>query len=178
MTEQESAASETQEAAKPEALKAPEPTEASEVAESPEAPGAEVDSSDPLLVHPHLNALADFVREAALGAAASRRADFASRFHAGNALALPEKKVDAADANTPYGNVYSVIENGVETPVHQELLSRLLAHGVARALPDQVDQVQALAAHLIWLAAHTPCNALEFVDEALGDRAGQVWEAV
>src|SRR6201999_4025672 len=37
---------------------------------------------------------------------------------------------------------------------------------------------QVLTANLVWLAAHTPCSALEFLDDALGDRAGVIWEAI
>src|SRR5262245_42370901 len=101
MSEQESPATETAQAEKPAALSPPEkpatetPSEAAATADekpvaaepapapAPEpapaerpqesrAPSSPVVDADPLLSHPHIEALSDYVREAALGAAASR----------------------------------------------------------------------------------------------------------
>jgi hypothetical protein len=70
------------------------------------------------------------------------------------------------------------MERGIENPDEQNLLGALLALGVARALPDELEPLQTMAANLVWLAAHTPCSALEFLDDALKDRAGVLWEAI
>ena len=87
-------------------------------------------------------------------------------------------EVTSAQADTSLGNVRAVLERGIENPDEQNLLGALLALGVARALPDGGDQLQAMTSNLVWLAAHTPCSALEFLDDALGDRSGVIWEAI
>lgn len=128
--------------------------------------------------HPHVEALAELVRSVAFDAAAARRSDFASRFHTAPPASGATVEVTEEQANTPLGNVRAVLERGIENPDEQNLLGALLALGVARALPENVDSLQAMASNLVWLAAHTPCSALEFLDDALADRAGNLWEAI
>ena len=127
---------------------------------------------------PHVDALAEYVRSVAFDAAASRRTDFASRFHTAPPLSGGTVEVTAEQADTPLGNVRAVLERGIENPDEQNLLGALLALGVARALPDATEQLQAQTSNLVWLAAHTPCSALEFLDDALGERSGVIWEAI
>jgi len=128
--------------------------------------------------NPRLDALAEFVRSAALDAAAARRPDFGSRFHAEPIPLSTPVELTPEDADTPFGNVVHVLQHGIENAEQQALLACLLAVGVARSLPETPEEVQALTTHLIWLAAHTTCNAFEYLDEALTDRAGVIWEAV
>ena len=117
--------------------------------------------------HPHVDVLAEFVRSVAFDAAAARRSDFASRFHTAPPASGGSVQVSQEDANTPLGNVRAVLERGIENPDEQNLLGALLALGVARALPEGEQQLQTMASNLVWLAAHTPCSALEFLDDAL-----------
>ena len=131
-----------------------------------------------LSAHPHVDRLAELVRSVAFDAAAARRSDFASRFHTAPPASGASVEVTQEDANTSLGNVRAVLERGIENPDEQNLLGALLAIGVARALPESSEALQAMTANLIWLAAHTPCSALEFLDDALGERSGVVWEAV
>src|SRR6187402_3815200 len=128
--------------------------------------------------HPHVDALADLVRSVAFDAAAARRSDFASRFHTAPPSTGGSVEVTMEEANTPLGNARAAMERGIENPDEQNLLGALLALGVARALPEEVEPLQTMAANLIWLAAHTPCSALEFLDDALKDRSGVIWEAI
>jgi hypothetical protein len=131
-----------------------------------------------LSAHPRVDLLAEHVRSVAFDAAAARRSDFASRFHTAPPASGGSVEVSTEDAETPLGNVRAVLERGIENPDEQNLLGALLAIGVARSLPESPEELQVLTANLIWLAAHTPCSAMEFLDDALGDRAGVLWEAV
>ena len=128
--------------------------------------------------HPHVDALAELVRSVAFDAAAARRSDFASRFHTAPPFTGGSVDVTMEDANTPLGNARAAMERGIENPDEQNLLGALLALGVARSLPEEAEPLQTMAANLVWLAAHTPCSALEFLDDALKDRAGVIWEAI
>lgn len=128
--------------------------------------------------HPHVDALAELVRSVAFDAAAARRSDFASRFHTAPPSTGNSVEVTMDDANTPLGNVRQVLDRGIENPAEQNLLGALLALGVARSLPEVPEQLQVMTANLVWLAAHTPCSALEFLDDALGERSGVIWEAI
>ena len=141
------------------------------------------DASTPTAVstlseHPHVELLAELVRSVAFDAAAARRSDFASRFHTAPPSTGASVEVTVEEANTSLGNVRAVLERGIENPDEQNLLGALLALGVARALPEATEQLQTMTSNLVWLAAHTPCSALEFLDDALGERSGVIWEAI
>jgi len=128
--------------------------------------------------HPHHEALIRLVRRAAVDASERRNQSFASRTIAGHEQhlpALPEGLV-ASDLDTPYGNVASVIGQGVATPNEALLLGTLLALS-AREEPETDDDDQRLVTHMTWLAAHTPCDALLVLDTAAGEREG-LWRAL
>jgi hypothetical protein len=144
----------------------------------PDAPIIPPNAVTKISKHPNVDLLADFVRGVAFDAAASRRSDFASRFHTAPPVTGSPVEVTSEQAETSLGNVKAVLERGIENPDEQNLLGALLALGVARALPDGGDELQAMTSNLVWLAAHTPCSALEFLDDAVGERAGVVWEAI
>jgi hypothetical protein len=131
-----------------------------------------------LSTHPHVEALAELVRSVAFDAAAARRSDFASRFHTAPPSTGGSVDVTIEDANTSLGNVRAVLDRGIENPDEQNLLGALLALGVSRSVPEAPEQLQAMTSNLVWLAAHTPCSALEFLDDALGERSGVIWEAI
>jgi len=131
-----------------------------------------------LSAHPHVDKLAELVRSIAFDAAAARRSDFASRFHTAPPSTGSTVEVTMEDADTPLGNVRAALERGIENPAEQNLLGALLALGVARSLPEETEPLQTMAANSVWLAAHTPCSALQFLDDGLKDRAGVIWEAI
>ena len=128
--------------------------------------------------HPHRDALVALVHGAAFEAAEQRRVSFASRAITSEGirpLVLPEG-LTPDEATTPFGNVLSVLERGVETPVEALLLGALLALS-AREEPESEAAEQRFAANAAWLAAHTPCDALLSFDAAAGDREG-LWRAI
>jgi len=130
-----------------------------------------VEMVDALALHPHSEALVAFVRTAALEAAAARRLDFASRFHkpaSHGSLSLPSG-LSRSDAETAYGNVVDVLERGVRESLEAEMLGALLAL-TARREPDAEAEEQAFVTHVVWLAAHTPVNALPALDGAVPER--------
>lgn len=126
---------------------------------------------DALSRHPQCDALVSYVRGVALEAAAARRLDFASRFHTQTAQPLPKLPdgLTKNDADTAYGNVVDVLEHGVREPLEGELIGALLALA-ARREPDSEAEEKAFVTHLVWLAAHTPVNALPGLDGATPDR--------
>ncbi len=131
---------------------------------------------DELSSHPEVASLGAYVRAVSLDAANARRHGFGS-----TAQALPELDVappsrDAAD--TRLGNVLEVLEGGPHDAGQRALLGTLLALGVEKELPGTPESELELAALLVWLAAHTPVNALSAIDAALGDKADALWHAV
>jgi hypothetical protein len=147
----------------------PDENEAAEY-DAPERP-TPVEIVDALLRHPQGEALAGFVRGAALEAAAARRPDFGSRFQGQTPHAVPKLPdgLTRSDADTAYGNVVDVLERGVQEPLEADLLGALLALS-ARAEPDSEDEERAFVTHLVWLATHTPVNALPGLDGATPER--------
>jgi hypothetical protein len=137
------------------------------------APGgsASPDASSPgaivrgLTGAPGLAALALAVQSAALAAAERGDASFG---RGGTSLEL-----GADEADTPYGNAKLVLERGVATSSEAALLGALVAIGVGNA-PSTLGRAE-LARQLVWLAAHTPVDALLALDAALGERAGSLW---
>lgn len=130
---------------------------------------------DELSSHPEVERLGDYVRAVALDAARARRRSF------GSADALPEVdgETPARDAaDTRLGNVLDVLEQGAGSAEQRALLGALLALGVGRQLPGAPELELELAQGLVWLAAHTPVNALAALDAALGEKADALWHAV
>jgi len=128
--------------------------------------------------HPRRETLVRFVHDAAFEAAEQRRVNFASKLEAGesvHAVRLPEG-FSAEDAASSFGNVVSILERGVETPVEALLLGALLALS-AREDPESPEVDQRFAANAAWLAAHTPCDALMCIDAAAGIRE-ELWRAI
>jgi hypothetical protein len=126
---------------------------------------------DALARHPQSEALVKYVHGVALEAAAARRLDFASRFHTPTAHPPPKLPdgLTKSDADTAYGNVVDVLERGAREPLEADLIGALLALS-ARREPDSESEEQAFVTHLVWLAAHTPVNALPGLDGATPER--------
>jgi hypothetical protein len=131
-----------------------------------------------LVAHPHASALSDLALKAATDAAQNHRFDFATPGANARSPALEGATLRVEDAQTEFGNLLAVLERGAETGNERQLLGALLAIGVARTMSDDDSAVDTLAGQLVWLATHTPCNALSSIDAALADRAGVLWEAI
>jgi hypothetical protein len=137
---------------------------------------------EPLSAHPHLSALASLVRASALDATLARRADYASRQRIGTGPAtgpghIPEG-LTPEDAQTAFGNVLSVLERGASTPEERALLGALMALSLRLAPPSDAQAAAEVGTHLVWLAAHTPCDALSALDVALAEGAVELWDGV
>jgi hypothetical protein len=121
-----------------------------------------------LAADPHIGALAGAVRSVALAAAAAADGSFG---RGGGTL-----DVAADAAGTPYGDVRELLERGARSGGDNQLLGALIALGIAHA-PSELGRSE-LAGQLVWLAAHTPVDALIALDAALGDRAEAIWRDV
>lgn len=132
--------------------------------------------------HPHLEALTSLVRASALDATQARRADYARGAQDGRGAALSRGHIPegltAEDADTAFGNVLSILERGVESESERELLGALFALSIKQSPPSDEQATEELAGHLVWLAAHTPCDALAVLDAALGADADPIWRAI
>jgi len=106
-------------------------------------------------------------------AALQRRAEwgFLSKVEA----AAEDAKLARADADTPFGNVLSVLGTGPEGEVERALASAIAAHAVAEGPRDDDD---AAAGDILWLAANTAFDATPLLDRALGDEASDLWKAI
>lgn len=129
-----------------------------------------------LRAHPHVESMAALVRQAALQAAAKRDRRFAAP---DRSTPLPESStLTAEQADTAHGNLLDIFKHGGQTAAERALLGALLALGVAHDSPSGREQELEVAAAFVWLATHTPCNALGAADAALGEQAGWFWRAV
>src|SRR5688572_22130736 len=136
---------------------------------------------DKLREMPDTPALSSLVCRVSLASAVLRRPDLASKFHAPAAESLATIQaagITPEQAQTAFGNVLNALEHGPEGPAERQLLGALLALGAAKGLPESEAERDALAADLVWLATHTSIDALAFLDAALKDSAGEMWEAV
>jgi hypothetical protein len=128
--------------------------------------------------HPHLNAIVRFVRRIAMDAAERRQQNFASRTPEGrdqSAPSLPEG-LTSSDLGTRFGNVAELVGHGVTTPTEALLIGVLLALSAREEAASEQEE-ETLVAHMTWLAAHTPCDALLALDAAAGEREG-LWRAL
>jgi hypothetical protein len=89
-----------------------------------------------------------------------------------------ERAIARDDAVTPFGNALEVLDRGPRNADERALARALAAHAVAAHRPkDHAEEVLA-ANDLLWLAVHTPFDALGLLDKALGDEAPRLWAAI
>jgi hypothetical protein len=81
-------------------------------------------------------------------------------------------------AETPFGNVLVILRQGAQSDAERLLLGTLLTLGIEPQLPSAPETELALAAKLVWLATHTPVDALVALDAGLGEKAGVLWQAI
>ena len=126
---------------------------------------------------PHTSELARYVARVALAAADARDARFGAGPGEPAPLAL-ESALSPEAAETPFGNALTVLRQGAQSSDDRALLGALVALGVETDLPSAPETEQSLAARLVWLATHTPVDALPALDAALGDKAAVLWSAI
>src|SRR5258708_6753366 len=142
---------------------------------------ADARAFEALSQHARITDLASIARAVMASAAAAKKpgphADLAQSLAAQRGLAR-------AEAATSFGNALDVLERGPEGEAEQALARGLAAHAMALPPPEMAAGAEAAkgaddaAAELLWLAAHTPFDALGLVDRALGDRAAEIWDAL
>jgi len=89
-----------------------------------------------------------------------------------------ERTLTASDAATPFGNALDVLERGPSSPDERALARALAAHALATHRPKDRSEELLAASDLLWLAVHTPFDALGLIDQALGDDAPRLWTAI
>src|SRR5688572_3504185 len=107
----------------------------------PERP-TPVEMVDALERHPQGEALAAYVRAAALEAAAARRLDFASRFHTPSQHPPPKlpHALSRADADTAYGNVGEALDRRARAPLEAERIGASPALSPPRDADPRTDE--------------------------------------
>lgn len=84
-------------------------------------------------------------------------------------------ELDRDDCGTPFGNAADVIFRGPEDAAEKQLAGALAAH-VAGLVDPSDDAATKLAEELVWLAAHTPFDALAWLDSLPAKKSP--WRAV
>jgi hypothetical protein len=129
-----------------------------------------------LEAHAASEAMAEAVLQAATTAAAGRQAKFPL---IANSELEPPSTGDPSEAwTTDWGNTWKVLQAGAKSADNVALIKALVALGMRKNFPSSPEQELTSALHLVWLAAHTPCNAFEPLDIALGEGKRTLWQAV
>src|SRR5690606_30477219 len=128
-----------------------------------------------LAAHEAIAPMSAAVREAAHAAALARQPKFP--LLGDPELAEPEGDPDTA-WNTDWGNVWQVLRTGAKSAEQVALVEALLALGDRDQFPSAPESALNTAALVVWLAAHTTCNAFEAFDAALGQGKAAFWQAV
>ena len=89
-----------------------------------------------------------------------------------------ERSLTPDDASTPFGNALEVLDRGPSSADERSLARALAAHAVASHRPKDASEEVLAANDLLWLAAHTPFDALGLLDKALGPDAPRLWVAI
>ncbi len=89
-----------------------------------------------------------------------------------------ERAVTRDDAATPFGNALDVLDRGPNSADERALAHALAAHALAAHRPKDAAEEVLAANDLLWLAVHTPFDALGLMDKALGDDAPRLWTAI
>jgi hypothetical protein len=139
-------------------------------------PDSELRAFDALAAHGRLSDLVAIVRAIATTAAEGRTSPWTN---AAKVRSLAEEaKLTQEDAATPFGNALAVLERGPEDDSERALAKALWAHAIAEAPPKGPEEEDRVATDVLWLATHTPFDAMPLLDRALGDASAELWEAI
>lgn len=128
-----------------------------------------------LSAHPARDRLGARVRQVALAAVAEGRRDFLRA--PGSTGTEPE--IAETEAETRNGNVLSILAHGTTQPAQADLIAALLALGVATDFPSAPETEHARARELLFLAAHTPVDAISAASAGWGpERTLPLWRAL
>src|SRR5580700_6264695 len=139
-------------------------------------PDPELRAFDALAAHGRLADLVTITRAIATSAAEGRMSPWTN---AAKVRTLAEEaKLTQEDATTPFGNALAVLERGPEDDAERALARALWAHAIAEAPPKGREEEDRVATDVLWLATHTPFDAMPLLDRALGEAAGELWDAI
>ncbi|MGO8993946.1 MAG: hypothetical protein ACLQVI_11495 [Polyangiaceae bacterium] len=139
-------------------------------------PDPELRAFDALAAHGRLSDLVAIVRAIATTAAEGRTSPWTN---AAKVRAIAEEaKLTQEEATTPFGNALAVLERGPEDDAERALAKALWAHAIAEAPPKGPDEEDRVATDILWLATHTPFDAMPLLDRALGDASAEMWNAI
>lgn len=125
---------------------------------------------------PRRDDLARLVHTLLFSAADERR----TRLSDGLAELSERMNIAPKDADTPHGNALVALERSEVEPPNSPgalLIAALLARSVALLPPEGAAAEARVIDSIVWLAAHTPIDALPTLDSALGQRADNLWRA-
>jgi hypothetical protein len=89
-----------------------------------------------------------------------------------------EAKLTQEDSATPFGNALAILERGPEDDAERALAKALWAHAIAEAPPKGREEEDRVATDVLWLATHTPFDAMPLLDRALGEASAELWDAI
>jgi hypothetical protein len=136
----------------------------------------ELRAFDALATHGRLSDLVALTRAVATSAAEGRTSAW---MDAAKVRALAEEaKLTQDDAKTPFGNALAVLERGPEDDAERALARAMWAHAIAEAPGKGREEEDRVATDVLWLATHTPFDATSLLDRALGEAAGELWDAI
>lgn len=130
--------------------------------------------------HAESERLCQRVADVCLAAARDKRAELLSA----RTVALdaaPLTALTPTEAETPFGNVLTILDRGAQTPLEWSVLSAALALAIARRWPtlrgaqEPTPKERELLEQSAWLAAHSGCNVWTFLalDETASE--GSLW---
>ncbi len=135
----------------------------------------DVRAYDALSEHPRIADLGALAHALMTSAAEGRRSGRPSR----RALDLAaERTLTHDDAATPFGNALDVLDRGPTSADERSLARALAAQALAAHRPKDASEERLAANDLLWLATHTPFDALGLLDRALGPEAPRLWNAI
>jgi hypothetical protein len=125
--------------------------------------------------HPALEALAARVRAVVDAAYTARRAEVLSGNEVAELTNSALPKLSQAEAETPFGNVLAILDQGPKTATEWSLLGALWALSLRAGAAASSE----LIAEALWLTVHTPLAPLLFADAVLPPAARvSLWDAV
>jgi hypothetical protein len=142
-------------------------------------PDPELRAFDALAAHGRLADLVAIARAIATTAAEGRLSPWSNATNAAKVRTLAEEaKLTQEDSATPFGNALAVLERGPEDDAERALAKALWAHAIAEAPPKGREEEDRVATDVLWLATHTPFDAMPLLDRALGEASAELWDAI
>ena len=124
--------------------------------------------------HPQRAELLSYLQSTALGAADVKNHRFGTGEFSAPPAPAPLKEASPAKE----GDLVALVEQGASNNEQAGLLGLALALSLEGKIPEAPEQQQHLAAQLVWLATHTPCDAWVHLDRLPGAGSAPLWPHV